>query len=188
MKQFRERWIGLLYRAATATAKTRSLLTPVGLVIFGVFTISFVLAALLIDWLFNLPALLPDGARLPVSIPVTAVGIWLTAWSALHFMKVKGTPVPLNPPPKVVATGPYRHARNPMLTGVFLILFGIGFGLNSISLVFVFTPLYILFNVWELKRIEEPEHVKRLGTEYVEYRERTPMFVPGFRGRPKRGD
>jgi protein-S-isoprenylcysteine O-methyltransferase Ste14 len=188
MKRFRENWIGLLYRAATATAKTRSLLTPVGLVIFGVFTVSFVLVALFIDRLFILPGLLPEGARLPVSIPVTAAGIWLTAWSAMHFMKVKGTPVPFNPPPKVVESGPYRYARNPMLTGVFLILFGIGFGFNSISLVFIFTPLYILLNVWELKRIEEPELVKRLGEEYVEYRERTPMFVPGFRGRPKRGN
>ena len=50
-----------------------------------------------------------------------------------------------------------------MLTGVFLFLFGIGLGLNSVSLVLVFTPLYVLMNVWELKRIEEPELVKRPG-------------------------
>ena len=41
--------------------------------------------------------------------------------------------MPFNPPPKVVKTGPYRYARNPMLTGVFLFLFGVGFGVNSIS-------------------------------------------------------
>ena len=59
-----------------------------------------------------------------------------------------------------------------------VILFGIGFGLGSASLVFLFTPLYVLFNVWELRRIEEPELVKRLGEEYIEYRRRTPMFFP----------
>ena len=52
---------------------------------------------------------------------------------------------------------------------------------SSFSLVFVFTPLYILFNVWELKRIEEPELVRRLGDEYIEYRARTPMFIPRLR-------
>ena len=66
-----------------------------------------------------------------------------------------------------------------MLTGVFLVLFGIGFSINSLSTVLVFTPVYIAFNVWELKRIEEPELVLRLGEDYVEYRERTPMFIPG---------
>ena len=68
-----------------------------------------------------------------------------------------------------------------MLTGLFLIFFGVGFGLNSLSLVLVFTPLYILLNVWELKHIEEPELVRRLGDEYIEYRQKTPMFIPGRR-------
>jgi len=66
-----------------------------------------------------------------------------------------------------------------MLTGVFLFLFGLGFGVNSFSLVCFFTPLYVLVNVWELKEIEEPELVRRLGDEYNEYRKRTPMFIPG---------
>jgi hypothetical protein len=70
-----------------------------------------------------------------------------------------------------------------MLTGVFLFLFGIGLGLNSISLVLIFTPLYVLMNYWELKNIEEPELVKRLGDQYIDYRRRTPMFIP--RRKPK---
>ena len=65
-----------------------------------------------------------------------------------------------------------------MLTGVFLILFGLGFGLDSMSLVCLFLPLYVAFNVWELKQIEEPELARRLGEEYVDYRNRTPMFLP----------
>jgi len=176
---FRKRWINLLHRAATGTKKTRKLLTPIGVTIFGAFTALFVFAAILVDRLLKLPRLRPEGARLPVSIPMIAAGLAVTAWSAFHFLKVKGTPVPFNPPPKVVNTGPYRYARNPMLTGVFLFLFGIGFIVNSASLVFFFTPLYVLINVWELKKIEEPELIKRLGDEYIEYRRHTPMFIPG---------
>jgi len=179
----RERWINVLHRAATGTKKTRTLLTPIGVMIFGAFTALFVFAALAVDGLLHLPRLLPEGAGLSLSIPVMTVGVAVTAWSAFHFLNVKGTPVPFNPPPKVVNTGPYRYARNPMLTGVFLFLFGVGFAFNSVSLVFFFTPLFILINVWELRQIEEPELAKRLGDEYIEYRSRTPMFIPGFRPR-----
>ena len=179
----RERWINLLHRAATGTKKTRTLLTPIGVAVFGAFTALFVFAAILADRLLHLPHFLPESVRLSISIPVMALGVAVTAWSAFHFLTAKGTPVPFNPPPKVVKTGPYQYARNPMLTGVFLFLFGVGFGVNSVSLVFFFAPLFVLINVWELKQIEEPELTKRLGDDYIEYRRQTPMFIPGFRPR-----
>ncbi len=180
---FRESWINFLYRAAKGTRRMRTLLTPIGVMIFGLFTALFVFAAIIIDNLLYLPRLLPEGARFPLSIPVMAAGVALTTWSVFHFLKVKGTPVPINPPPKVVRSGPYRYARNPMLTGIFLFLFGVGFGVNSVSLVSFFTPLFVLINVWELKQIEEPELMKRLGDEYIEYRRKTPMFLPELRSR-----
>ena len=70
-----------------------------------------------------------------------------------------------------------------MLTGVFLLLFGIGFAIKSLSLVLIFTPLFVLANIWELKEIEEPELIERLGEDYLAYRERTSMFIPGTRPR-----
>ncbi len=185
--RIREQWIILLHKAATGTRKTRTLLTPVGMLIFGAFTTLFVFCAIVADRLLDLPRLLPESAAMALSIPVIVAGVAITAWSAYHFLKVKGTPVPFNPPPKVVKTGPYRYVRNPMLTGVFLFLFGIGFGINSVSLVLVFTPLYILLNVWELKQIEEPELVIRLGDDYIDYRRQTPMFIPGCKVRKKAG-
>ncbi|NIO49366.1 MAG: hypothetical protein GTN73_08045 [Candidatus Aminicenantes bacterium] len=68
-----------------------------------------------------------------------------------------------------------------MLTGVFALLFGIGVLLGSFALLVIFTPLFILVNVWELKAIEEPELLKRLGQDYGEYRKSTPMFFPGLK-------
>jgi protein-S-isoprenylcysteine O-methyltransferase Ste14 len=65
-----------------------------------------------------------------------------------------------------------------MLTGIFLVMFGTGFWIGSISLIFIFTPLFILINIIELKKIEEPELEIRLGKEYIEYKKRTPMFFP----------
>jgi protein-S-isoprenylcysteine O-methyltransferase Ste14 len=179
----RERWISILYHTATGTRKTRTLLTPVGVLIFGLFTALFVFFAVLLDGALALRWPIPVTVSELLSIPMMAIGVAITAWSVFHFLKVSGTPVPFNPPPTLVDSGPYGYARNPMLTGVFLLLFGIGFAIKSLSLVVLFTPLYVLANIWELKEIEEPELIRRLGDEYLEYRKRTPMFVPGTRPR-----
>ena len=139
----RDHWISLLHSTATGTRKTRTLLTPIGLIIFGVFTGVFVALSMLTDRWLSLALPLPSGPTWILAALLITVGVSVTAWSALHFLKVKGTPVPFNPPPKLVITGPYRLARNPMLTGVFLLLFGIGFAIKSLSLVVFFTPLYM---------------------------------------------
>ena len=44
----RERWISFLLRATTGTQKTRTLLTPIGVTIFGLFTVLFVYLAVLV--------------------------------------------------------------------------------------------------------------------------------------------
>ncbi len=174
----RDRWIGLLYHVAIGARKTRTLLTPVGVLIFGVFTSLFAILAVLVDRWLLLPWPLSSSLSWSLALPLMAAGAFATAWSGLHFLKVKGTPVPFNPPPKLVTTGPYKFVRNPMVTGIFILLFGIGFAIQSLSLVVLFTPLFIWVNVWELKQIEEPELVKRLGEDYVAYQQRTPMFLP----------
>lgn len=175
------KWINLLFKLSTSTKKTRTLLTPIGAIIFVLFTSVFVAAALAVDKWLGFPNLIPMPASIYFSAPIILVGLYITAWSVFHFIKVKGTPVPANPPPKVVTTGPYAYTRNPMVTGIFILLFGIGELLGSISLTYIFTPLFILVNYWELKEIEEPELVRRLGDEYIEYRNKTPMFFPKIR-------
>lgn len=174
----RERLIGMFYRAATGSRKMRNLLTPAGAVFFFGLIALFIFAALQVDKFLDFPKLLPTALNIIVSAPILAIGLFLMAWSVLHFVRVKGTPVPFNPPPKLVTIGPYARVRNPMLTGVFVLLFGLGVLLRSISLVSIFTPLFILLNVLELKAVEERELERRLGKDYVEYKKRVPMFIP----------
>lgn len=178
--RLKKQWIDLLYRIATGSKKVRNVMTPIGAIFFGLFTTLFVVAALQVDKWLNLPRLFTRPLNLILSLPVFSAAVILIGWSVLNFHKVKGTPVPFNPPPRLVTTGPYAYARNPMLSGIFVLLFGLGILFGSVCVIFVFTPLFIVVNVWELKAIEEPELVKRLGDEYVEYRKRTPMFFPGF--------
>ena len=177
----REKWIDILYRTATSSRWMRTLLTPLGAGFFLLLLAFLVIISLAVDRWLGLPPLLWASSRIILSLPLLTVGLFFTLWSVLHFLMVRGTPVPFNPPPKLVTTGPYALVRNPMLSGIFILFFGIGLLLRSISLVFVFTPFFILLNVLELRGVEEPELERRLGKAYLEYKKRVPMFFPKLR-------
>lgn len=174
------KWIELIYNLATSSQKVRNFFTPIGAIFFGLLVFLFIFLALKIDRLIGITGIFPRSMSLILAALFFLAASILIGWSVLTFLRAKGTPVPLNPPPRVVTTGPYAYVRNPMLTGVFALLFGIGALLGSFSLLVILTPLFILANVWELKAIEEPELIKRLGQDYVEYRKNTPMFFPRF--------
>ena len=176
----KSKWIDAVYTIATGSIKFRNLLTPTGAVIYGIFTALFVIAGRQIDIFLRLPKLFKAPLNMILAIPLLIAALMLIGWSVFYFLRAEGTPVPFNPPPQLVTGGPYAFSRNPMLTGVFLLLFGLGIWMGSICVVFVFTPLFIAFNVWELKAIEEPELARRLGRDYTEYKKKTPMFLPGF--------
>lgn len=176
-----EKCVKQIHKVATGSGRIRTLLTPIGVLLFFLLMVAFIAVSLQVDKFFQLPKLPLASFNITISVPILAIGLFLTLWSILHFIKVKGTPVPFNPPPELVTTGPYAYARNPMLTGVFILLFGFGVLFRSISLVFIFTPLFILLNVLELRAIEEPELEKRLGKEYLEYKKRVPMFIPWWK-------
>lgn len=175
------KWIDFLYRVATGSRKFRNLLTPIGAAFYALLTVLFVVVALHVDKFLKLPKLLPKTLNLVLSLPILSLSLFMMGWSVYNFLKGKGTPVPFNPPPKLVTTGPYAYTRNPMLTGIFLLLFGLSVFFRSISLVILFTPLFIFVNAWEVKTIEEPELERRFGEEYVEYRKQTPMFFPSLK-------
>ena len=46
-------------------------------------------------------------------------------------------------------------------------MFGLGILLGSLSLILIFTPLFILLNVLYIKAIEKKEMEKKFGDEYL---------------------
>lgn len=178
---FRNKLINLFYKTATGSKKIRNFLTPIGVMFFFSLIGLLIIVSLWFDKVLHFPKLISYPLNTIISFFILSMGLFLMLWSILHFIKVKGTPVPFNPPPKLVTTGPYSYIRNPMLSGVFILMFGFGILFRSISLVFVFTPLFILLNFLELKTIEEPELEKRLGKDYSKYKKRVPMFFPRFK-------
>ena len=170
--------LDLFHSVATGSQRRRELLTPAGLVIFGLTLLVVVMGGLYIDRALHLPAPLPARIGLAIGVLLLIPGSLLCDWCVLRFKKARGTPVPFNPPKELIVTGPYVWMRNPMVTGVFISLFGLGFIIHSMSIVLIWTPIYILVHVIELKKIEEPELARRFGSAYDEYRRRVPMFIP----------
>lgn len=170
--------IDFIYKIATGSRKMRNLLTPVGALFFFSILALIISAALWLDRLLDLPRFMPEPYRSVFGIPILAIGLFMMFWSVFHFVRARGTPVPFNPPPELVTTGPYAYVRNPMMSGLFVAMFGLAIILGSISLAFIFTPAFILLNVYAIRRIEEPELERRLGAPYIEYKSRVPRFWP----------
>jgi protein-S-isoprenylcysteine O-methyltransferase Ste14 len=89
----------------------------------------------------------------------------------------QGTLAPWNPTQKLVVQGIYSYVRNPMITGVLLILLGesILFGSVWIYLWFLF---FLIGNHFYFIKSEEPGLVKRFGDEYVRYAQNVPRWIP----------
>jgi protein-S-isoprenylcysteine O-methyltransferase Ste14 len=170
--------LDVFHSVATGSRHKRELLTPLGLLIFGFTLAAVVVLGLYTDRVLRMPEVLPGRLGVSIGVVLLALGSLLCGWCVLRFRRAKGTPVPFNPPTELIVAGPYLWMRNPMVTGVFTALFGIGLFLHSGSIVFIWTPLYILAHVIELKTVEEPELELRFGAAYTEYKRTVPMFIP----------
>jgi protein-S-isoprenylcysteine O-methyltransferase Ste14 len=173
-----DRYANFVYRLATGNIKLRMLITLPVAILFLSLVALFVFASIWVDKRFLFLHFEPSWWTLALSIIILILGWLICTWAALAFLRNRGTPVPFNPPPKLITTGLYRYIRNPMLLGLFLFLLGLGFFLGSLSLIFIFTPLFILINVLYLKAIEEKEMEKKFGKQYLEYKKRVPIFFP----------
>jgi len=170
--------INKIFTIATGNALKRTILAPFVGSVFAIITSLFVIIPIKIDNADKTPVVVIEPFNLIISLPLIIIGIFLMCWSSFYFFKMNRTPVPVNPPDRLIKSGPYAFARNPMHSGMFILMFGIGIYYGSLLSVLIFTPLYIFIDVLILKNIEEPELEKRLGEEYIKYKKRVPMFIP----------
>lgn len=171
-------FVRLMQRITTGKPIYRAILTPVGPLLFFGFIACLLYGATRMDAWLGLGTFIPPPWNVRLSRPFMLCGLALMAWSASRFFQAKGTPVPFNPPRRLVTTGPYAWSRNPMMSGLFIVLFGVGIRLVSVSLLLFFLPLFMLLVGIMLKKVEEPGLERRFQEEYRRYKETTPMFLP----------
>ena len=130
------------------------------------------------------PALLLDDTTLAswplaaLGVALLAVGVGLIAWTVSLFAGVgRGTLAPWDPPEKLVVRGPYRHVRNPMISGVLSVLLGEAALFGSVP-VLIWAGVVFAINAVYFVAVEEPDLRHRFGAEYDEYAAHTPRWLP----------
>jgi protein-S-isoprenylcysteine O-methyltransferase Ste14 len=133
------------------------------------------------------PALLlwrdgPQFSRLAViGIPLIAVGLVLIVGTIRLFASVgRGTLAPWDATTRLVVSGPYRYVRNPMITGVLLVLLGEAASFQSLPVLLWFAVVFTVNAVY-MPLVEEPGLERRFGDDYRTYKAHVPRWLPRTR-------
>ncbi len=119
-----------------------------------------------------------------ILVPILFGVLFMAAGLALMYSTIKlfathgrGSLAPWDPPRRLVVRGVYRHVRNPMITGVFLVLLGEAafFGLSSLLYWFL---IVVAVNFVYIPLLEEPGLEKRFGDDYRLYKKNVPRWIP----------
>lgn len=128
-------------------------------------------------------AMLPDWVKWAGLVPLVP-GAALLVDSFVRFVtRGRGTPAPLAPPKRLVATGFYRWVRNPMYVGIVLVLLGEALLFRSAGLLGYAALMWLVFHLF-VTLYEEPHLQRAFGTSYDDYRRAVPRWIPRPVGRP----
>jgi len=112
---------------------------------------------------------------------VAAAGLALFIWCVSLFASVgRGTLAPWDPTQSLVAAGPYRFVRNPMISAVALLLIGEALFFGS-RIVGGWAGLFLLINHIYFIVSEEPGLEQRFGENYRRYKASVPRWFPRLR-------
>jgi protein-S-isoprenylcysteine O-methyltransferase Ste14 len=108
-------------------------------------------------------------------------GFGLFGWCVNLFARVgQGTLAPWDPTRRLVAVGPYQYVRNPMISGVALMLIGQSLFWGS-WIIGLWAGIFILINQAYFVFSEEPGLERRFGESYRLYQASVPRWVPRIR-------
>ena len=120
-----------------------------------------------------------------IAVLVAAVGIYMVVWVSTAFVRQgKGTPIPIEPPTRLVVTGLYRYVRNPMYVGAILIILAEVIYFSSFWLALYGIGLWAILHTF-MVLFEEPQLKRRFGTEYERYLSEVPRWIPRLPSRRK---
>jgi len=130
---------------------------------------------------FSAPHDLESTALQVLGMVLLIVGVGLFSASLYNFWsRGRGTLAPWDPPRRFVVAGPYRFVRNPMISGVILVLAGEALVLRSRPHA-IWAGVFAMINVVYIPLLEEPMLVARFGEPYRRYKAHVPRFVPRIR-------
>jgi len=124
------------------------------------------------------PATVTSWIPRALGVLLVAAGLALVSWCVTLFARVgKGTLAPWDPTSKLVAVGPYRYTRNPMITGVCTLLTGEALTTGSWRLG-LWALVFVAMNHIHFLVFEEPGLERRFGEAYLQYKRSVPRWIP----------
>jgi protein-S-isoprenylcysteine O-methyltransferase Ste14 len=131
-----------------------------------------------LDTALGLPSLFFGIVNYILGAILLLTGAVYAFWSiATQLAQARGTPLPMMATQTLLVSGPFRHCRNPMAFGTFLLYLGIGILVGSISSILAVALFAALLLIY-IKRVEERELAARFGQAYLEYKAATPFIIP----------
>ena len=116
-----------------------------------------------------------------VGVVLIGIGLALVTWTVSLFARIgEGTLAPWDPTSRLVVVGPYRHVRNPMISGVLTVLLGEAALFGSLPLLVWFGAVFAVNAVY-FPLVEEPGLRERFGEDYDAYRANVPRWLPRLR-------
>ena len=154
-----------------------SILRQASAVLLLPFVVTIVLPALIIAWTGDVRFWWGSV----FGLALLAIGLVLVIWTIrLVATEGEGTIAPWDPTRKLVVLGPYRHVRNPMISGVAFVLAGEAVLLGSPPLALWFAAVVVV-NALYLPLVEEPGLRRRFGEDYALYTANVPRWLPRLR-------
>ncbi|MEA3338928.1 MAG: isoprenylcysteine carboxylmethyltransferase family protein [Chloroflexota bacterium] len=163
--------------AANRSQKQRAAAIVVESIVFMVVVpLALVAIASALDQWLQWPRFTWGAVNLFVGLLFVVPG-WLFAMWFVQAQFVLGEGIPVFATQKLIVQGPYAHCRNPMALGADLFYTGISIWMGSLSAIGL-TMLFATLSMVYYKLIEEKRLEARFGSEYLEYKQRTPFLIP----------
>lgn len=144
------------------------------------FVVTVILPFLLYHIGIHLVAIPPDVFKLLGAV-LYASGLSMQLYTTFLFWQyAQGTLAPWQPTQKLVIRGPYRYCRNPMITGVVIMLAGEALFFNALAILLWACFFFGMNTVYFILK-EEPAMLARFGESYAEYKKQVPRWVPRLR-------
>ena len=161
------------------SGKNRILALVIGALIFPI-SIPVLLIVVLprLDQSFGLGPLLHGPGNIIIGVLLILLGGIVAIWTiAIQITRASGTPFPMLPTKKLLISGPFKYCRNPMTLGTITAYAGIAILIGSFAALLAVAILAALL-IGYLKLIEEKELQLRFGSDYIEYKKKTPFILP----------
>lgn len=110
-------------------------------------------------------------------VALLAAGLAAVVGCALVLVRAGGgTPVPTDPPERLVAAGPFARSRNPIYLAYLLILLGEALLWGDAALLLYAALVAAATHLWVVL-VEEPGLRRRFGEEFERYAGRVPRWL-----------